>query len=311
MLQLESVRTRQARRPIRIRVLLLLTLLAFAPPGRGQADRAGQLIDRLKSPDRSVRADAESALIQLGSPAVVPLIAALEDPDPSIRSIAAECLGKIKDARAVSPLITALGDRDRYVEIFAVIALGEIGDVRAVEPLRANMAGNASTQRVATEALAKIEHTGGSTSLQGIARSMANLSTLIEQSSPAVIGPDGFPEMVKSVKVDTVHNQSGDPVSFEGFETFEGAEYYFNTSTLTRIELIDAPSEHSEFMNGVAVTRQQSHMAKMSFRAKVDRTRSSYTASALTVLAMGCTEERFHQIQAAIAEINSLLGAGQ
>jgi HEAT repeat protein len=53
------------------------------------------------------------------------------------RRVAAEELGKMKDARAVEPLIAALQDPDDSVAEAAAAALGRIADPRAIRPLAA------------------------------------------------------------------------------------------------------------------------------------------------------------------------------
>jgi HEAT repeat protein len=85
--------------------------------------------------DYKSREAATRALIQIGQPAVEPLIATLGESYWSVRGAAAEALGAIGDARAVKPLIAALGDSDPFVRRAAAEALGAIGDARAVEPL--------------------------------------------------------------------------------------------------------------------------------------------------------------------------------
>ena len=71
--------------------------------------------------------------VEIGAPAVEPLIAALNDRE-SVRKAAANTLGQIGDARAVEPLIAALKDEYWSVCQAAAGALVKIG-VPAVEPL--------------------------------------------------------------------------------------------------------------------------------------------------------------------------------
>ena len=72
--------------------------------------------------------------IQIGSPAVEPLIAAMEDGNSDVREAAAIALGQI-GSPAVEPLIATLEDGNPDVREAAAITLGQIGDVRAIEPL--------------------------------------------------------------------------------------------------------------------------------------------------------------------------------
>lgn len=81
---------------------------------------------------------ASEVLRQVGKPAVMPLISALNGDKETIIWKAAEILGEIRDERAVEPLIALLLDeskdewnRGHYV----ATSLGKIGDVGAVEPL--------------------------------------------------------------------------------------------------------------------------------------------------------------------------------
>jgi hypothetical protein len=92
------------------------------------------LIAALNDSDMNVRKAAGKALIEIGTPAVEPLIAVLVHSDWEVRRSAVEALGQIGDARAVEPLIAALKDRKEDVCKTAGKALVEIG-TPAVEPL--------------------------------------------------------------------------------------------------------------------------------------------------------------------------------
>jgi len=92
------------------------------------------LIQNLEAPDVNVKADSVKALVEIGEPAVEPLIQALGAENPDIRENAAVTLGKIKDERAVQPLIEMLPDEEWEIEKAATDALIEIGEP-AVEPL--------------------------------------------------------------------------------------------------------------------------------------------------------------------------------
>ena len=91
------------------------------------------LVAALKRGDTGVRRAAASALGEIGTPAVEPLIVLLKDENPRVRDDAASALGKTGDQRAVEPLIAAL--KGGSVRNSAVSALIEIGDKRAAEPL--------------------------------------------------------------------------------------------------------------------------------------------------------------------------------
>ncbi len=94
------------------------------------------LITALKDPDPDVRSGAATALGKIGDGcAVEPLIEALKDELPNVRWSAASALGQLGDARGVDALIAALSDENYGVQQNAAAALGQIGDPRAVKPL--------------------------------------------------------------------------------------------------------------------------------------------------------------------------------
>ncbi|MEQ8169300.1 MAG: HEAT repeat domain-containing protein [Candidatus Eremiobacterota bacterium] len=95
-----------------------------------------EYLDDLISQDWRKRQYAAEKLDVFASPmALVPLIKALEDKEPSVRWRTAEALGKIRDRRAVPYLVPLLKDKEGEIRLSAVKALGEIRDIRAVFPL--------------------------------------------------------------------------------------------------------------------------------------------------------------------------------
>jgi len=115
----------------------LVTLLEKGAIGLNPIDLS-ELINLLENGS----IDALKALGMLRDPrAIDPLIEALRDESPLVRSAAAEELGKFKDKRAVNPLIELLRNEyynassQPYVKSEAAKALGELKDSRAVGPL--------------------------------------------------------------------------------------------------------------------------------------------------------------------------------
>ncbi len=78
---------------------------------------------------------AAISLSRIGSLAMGPLITALQDESPKVRTDAALALGYIGDARAIGPLAAALGDEEASVRYAAVLAFGRIENESTVEPL--------------------------------------------------------------------------------------------------------------------------------------------------------------------------------
>ena len=76
---------------------------------------------------------AIEAFYKIGKPAVIPLIAALENNDVEIRRHAVISLGLIRDQSAVESIISLLNDE--HVRSDAITSLALINDRRAVEPI--------------------------------------------------------------------------------------------------------------------------------------------------------------------------------
>lgn len=94
-----------------------------------------RVIDRLIE---SIRSDMDgafdAALVEIGAPAVEPLIAALED---GRNTDIIRVLGRIGDPCAVDALIAALDLKDGYYCSRIVRALGERGEPHAIDPMLA------------------------------------------------------------------------------------------------------------------------------------------------------------------------------
>src|SRR5215813_3864730 len=84
---------------------------------------------------------AAIALASLSQAAVEPLIAALNNGDPSVRRNAAWAIGEIRGGlrtnrtAAVEPLIKTLSDEDSWVRMAAAFSLGEMRPIQATESL--------------------------------------------------------------------------------------------------------------------------------------------------------------------------------
>jgi len=59
----------------------------------------------------------------------------LNDENSTVRALAAEALGELKDVRAVEPLIEALNDTDVFVQESAAQALRSIEEVKGIDPV--------------------------------------------------------------------------------------------------------------------------------------------------------------------------------
>lgn len=118
---------------------LRYTLLSRDQPAEDNAvintSTVKTLIVALQTDDRRAHTLVVDDLVRIGSAAVEPLLAALEDPNANVRAGAARALGKIGDIRALGSLIFRLRvDADAEVRKSAVWAM-HLGGTRAVEPL--------------------------------------------------------------------------------------------------------------------------------------------------------------------------------
>lgn len=95
------------------------------------------LIVTLKKGPWTLRKSVAKTLGDIGNTrAVEPLINAFQNQGNKVREAAARVLGQLGDKKAVKPLIAALGnDKEWDVREAAARALGQIGDQRAVQPL--------------------------------------------------------------------------------------------------------------------------------------------------------------------------------
>ena len=144
--------------------------------------------------DKDLEGSAGLGLVAMGAPAVEPLIALFNSPDPYRRQRIADWLGEIKDPRAVDPLIAALSDSDSDVRKGAALSLGQIKDPRAVAPLIALLnspapkdpnlvGGDSGVRNSAAFALGKIDSPEAVNFL---------LTALREHNTVVIAGADNF-----------------------------------------------------------------------------------------------------------------------
>ncbi|MFY9554311.1 MAG: M56 family metallopeptidase [Blastocatellia bacterium] len=119
-------------------------------------------IESLKQP--SPGEQAAIALASMGSPALEPLTAALNDSNSSVRRNAAWAIGELTNMRegdrsgAVPSLILLLNDSDDWVRRSSARALGEIKDERAAEGLIARLSdGHGMVRRESAWALGEMK----------------------------------------------------------------------------------------------------------------------------------------------------------
>lgn len=99
-------------------------------------DRVLQMLsDALSDEEPRVGEAARDSLVGLGTMAVVSLAEVIHHPEPRVRVLVLEAVGRIADAGGMEAAIDSLADHNPRVRSAAVNALGQIGDPAAVGPL--------------------------------------------------------------------------------------------------------------------------------------------------------------------------------
>jgi HEAT repeat protein len=154
------------------------------------------------------RVAAAQALADLGEPAVLkPLIGALKDPEPLVRSAATNGLAQLGDAQAVSPLISVIKDRDRNVRVAVVSALGQLGDKRAVAPLL-NLVNDREweVRAVLAEALGRL---GDRSALPAVMGLLHDRDQEVRQNAVDAVGRVGDENAIESLVLAMVDEHMG------------------------------------------------------------------------------------------------------
>ena len=94
------------------------------------------LVRGLSDSHFSVRMSSANSLVEIGEPAVKPLLFLLDHSVQSTLHLAMESLGKLKAKKAVFPLLEKLKDEDWATRAFTVEALIEINDPKGIEAVK-------------------------------------------------------------------------------------------------------------------------------------------------------------------------------
>jgi HEAT repeat protein len=114
---------------------LMAAILSAFTAWKAQRSYAAAVADTLRAGRPHVFEDYEDepfAGIREDAAAVSVAVAGLSDPDPRVRRVAAEVLGRLRNPDLISPLRAALDDVDAGVRTAAVRSLGRFGDPSAL-----------------------------------------------------------------------------------------------------------------------------------------------------------------------------------
>jgi HEAT repeat protein len=119
--------------------------------------------------------------------AVIPLINAMTDPEPTVRKQAALALGATESYRAIGPVMTLLTDADNGVRRAAAKALGQLRDNRAIGPLLSAANAPHESPYVRAEALLALARMGNSNGFGSLLEDLLAPDTLRQNQALAVV----------------------------------------------------------------------------------------------------------------------------
>jgi len=155
------------------------------------------LIDSLKDDNLNVQKNSAMALVDIGEPAVKPLIKSLETKKWRARWYAVEILGEIGDKAAVDPLIKLLQDENNGVRSNSIIALVLIGKASVKPLIKALKDGNWQVRWNAAEALGEL---GDKTAARALIKTLNDENFLVKKTAAASLGNIGDENAVEPLK---------------------------------------------------------------------------------------------------------------
>jgi HEAT repeat protein len=154
-----------------------------------------RIVGRLASPGRERTRDAVEAVLRAGGDTFEGLLEVLADgaqPD-DVRGTCAWLLGRFGNQRAIAPLVRALSDGAPAVRSDAALALGLLGAEEAVDPLVAMIDGDADAgvRCVAASALGQLGDPRARAPLEALLADAARPAALRGEAPEALIGLAG------------------------------------------------------------------------------------------------------------------------
>ncbi len=162
------------------------------------------LLVYLAADDEKIRAAAQKVLVQIGSPALDTLLAALKDGDREVRLVAIEALSKIGGERAVEALLVAFQEGEQDSSQAAATALANIGDVGAVEALLVALrASDPDRRKTAIEALGKI---GDPQAVDALIITLHESNRGVSRAACTALGKIGDARAVEALQTQLIDN---------------------------------------------------------------------------------------------------------
>jgi HEAT repeat protein len=155
--------------------------------------------------DIDVQKTARSALVQIGTLAVPPLIAVLLEPTSWGRSLAVDALEQLGDARAIPPLLQVLeeqggSEHHAYLRARAAQALGHLGGSRYVPLLMSMLQDSSEPEIVRRGAALGLGRTGDQRAFEPLVRALGNASRGLRWDLVAALEQLGDPRAVQPLQ---------------------------------------------------------------------------------------------------------------
>lgn len=197
----------------------------------------------IRDEDEYVRQHASHILMRIGSSAVEPLTAELNDKRAKVRGKVIELLGRIDDPRVAEPIIAALEDESIYVRRRATDSLCGVNDPLAIEPLIALLRNtDPSLSQRAARALGRIGEPaiyslivllkdkdssvrcGAALALRVLLTSRAVGQRFVESKTRAAVGTHIIEPLVAALKDDDTCVRMNTAYALEGIDDLQVVE---------------------------------------------------------------------------------------
>jgi HEAT repeat protein len=136
-----------------------------------------------------------------------PLLAAMKDGDPLVRTAAAEALALQQSPEAVAGLVGGLKDRELKVRAAAATALGRLGHEEAVPPLLAAL--NDKEWQVRAEALESLGRLGFRSALEAVTARLNDPDVEVRQKAADAVASLGHEESIAALLPNLVDLDAG------------------------------------------------------------------------------------------------------
>lgn len=156
------------------------------------------LIDSIKDIANNARERVGYKFLEIGEPAVEPLVEALNNPNKDVRAWAADTLGEIGDEKAAQPLLESFKDHEWSVRKSSAIALSRIGDKCSLKPLKEAL--NDKGKYVRIDAAIAFGLMGDKSSVKILIEALRDTDKSVRQQCAHALGVTGDKSAIRYLK---------------------------------------------------------------------------------------------------------------